>query len=66
MLDDDERQVELALEVGEQVPERLGLALGDARGRLVEQQQVGCSATRQAISVMRRVPVDSSWIGLSR
>ena len=47
------------------VTERLGLALGDARRRFVEQQAAcGCSATRQAISVMRRVPVDSSWICL--
>ncbi|CAB4708073.1 unannotated protein [freshwater metagenome] len=27
---------------------------------------VGSSATRQAISVMRRVPVESSWIWLER
>ena len=41
MLDDQQRQVELFLDPAQQPPERLGLPLGDARGRLVEQEQGG-------------------------
>ncbi len=40
MLDDDQGGVEPHLEVREQAPERLGLPLGDPRGRLVQQEHL--------------------------
>ena len=46
--------------------ERLGLALGDARRRLVEQQDRGLWATTAARSTTRREPVESSPTKLSR
>ena len=47
--------------------ERLGLALGDAAGRLVEQQHAWAPGPAvQARSTMRRVPVDSSPVGRCR
>ena len=52
VLDDDERGVELLLHPLDQRAERLGLALGDARGRLVEADRR--AARRRARSRARR------------
>ena len=60
VLDDDERGVELGLDALDQRAERLGLALGDAGGGLVEADHPGATASSAASSTMRRVPVDSS------
>ena len=57
--------MELVANPQHQRPECFRLALGDARGRLIEAQHGAPDAMRHASSTTRRVPVDSSLMNRS-